>query len=309
MRARAGRLPPAAVRVPPAAALLALLLGLWLLWRPPSPDLAGQVHRLDLFNAHGLALWDSGWYGGHYLLGYSLLFPPLAGLLGIHGLGVLAVLASTAIFARLARLAFGSRAPLATALFALGAAGDLYIGRLTFALGVTLALAAVLAAATAADPPATHTTTRARSRAASPPTTPAGSRARLGLTALLSLACAAASPVAALFLALAALADLLANRRPARALALGVPGLLLVLLLAALFPEGGTESFGVTSLLAAAGLSGVVLLLLPARERLLRTGIALYLVALALAYLIPSPVGSNAVRLGVLFAAPILVGC
>jgi hypothetical protein len=262
------------------ALLLATLLALWLLWLPPSPDLAGQVYRMHLFAIEGFSLWDNNWYGGHYLLGYSLLFPPLAALLGLRLLGAGAVLASTLIFAQLARMRFGSRWTAATTLFALGAVGDLYIGRITFALGVSFGLGAVLAA----------------------------TRERRWVTTLLALACAAASPVAGLFLALAAAADLITNRAIARAAALALPALALIVALAALFPEGGQETFAFSSLLAAGGLSALVLLLLPPRERLLRTGLALYLLALVLAYLVPSPMGSNAVRLGVLFTPAILVG-
>jgi hypothetical protein len=266
----------------PALPILVLtgLLALWLVWLPPSPDLAGQVYRVHLFAVDGFSLWDNDWYGGHYLLGYSLLFPPLGALLGLRLLGAIAVLASTLIFAQLARLHFGSRWAAATALFAVGAAGDLYIGRITFALGVSFGLGAVLAA----------------------------TRERHWLTPLLSLACAAASPVAGLFLALAATADFITHRSVTRALALAAPALALIAALALLFPEGGEETFAFTSLLAAGGFSTLVMLLLPARERLLRNGLALYLLALLLAYLISSPMGSNAVRLGVLFTPAILVG-
>lgn len=260
--------------------VLATLLALWLLWLPPSPDLAGQVYRAHLFAVDGFSLWDNNWYGGHYLLGYSLLFPPLATLLGLHLLGVTAVVASTLIFARLARMRFGSRWAPATALFAVSAAGDLYIGRIAFALGVSFGLGAVLAAA----------------------------RERRWTAPLLSLLCAAASPVAGLFLALAAAADLLTNRSLARATALAGPALALIVALAVLFPEGGQETFAFSSLLAAAGLSALVMLLLAPEERLLRNGLALYLLALALAYLVASPMGSNVVRLGVLFTPAILVG-
>lgn len=262
------------------AFLLGTLLALWLLWFPPSPDLAGQVYRMHLFALDGFSLWDNNWYGGHYLLGYSLLFPPLAALLGLRLLGAIAVVASTLIFAQLASMRFGPRWAAATALFAVGAVGDLYIGRITFALGVSFGLGAVLTAA----------------------------RKQRWMTPLLSLACAAASPVAGLFLALAGAADLITNRAFVRAAALAVPSLALISALAVLFPEGGQETFAFSSLLAAGGLSALVMLLLPPRERLLRTGLALYLLALALAYLVPSPMGSNAVRLGVLFTPAILVG-
>jgi hypothetical protein len=261
--------------------LLGALLAVWLLWLPPSPDLAAQVYRIHLFSTDGFSLWDNNWYGGHYLPDYSLLFPPLATLVSLQVVGVVSVACSTLAFQRLARAHFDSRASRATALFAVSACGDLFIGRLTFALGVTFGVASVLAIAT-------------------------GHRK---LTVLLSLACAAASPVAALFLALAAAADLLTYRRPRRALTLAGPALGLTLTLTLLFPEGGYEPFALTALLAAVGASLALILLLPARERLLRRGAQLYLLALLLSYVVPSPMGSNAVRFGVLFAPATFVGC
>jgi len=261
--------------------LLGVLLLVWLLWRPPSPDLAAQVYRIHLFSTDGFSLWDNNWYGGHYLPDYSLLFPPLATLVSLQVVGVVSVACSTLAFRSLARAHFGSRASRATALFAVSACGDLFIGRLTFALGVTFGVASVLAIAT-------------------------GHRK---LTVLLSLACAAASPVAALFLALAAAADLLTHRSFRRALTLAGPALGLTLALTLLFPEGGYEPFALTALLAAAGASLALILVLPARERLLRRGAQLYLLALLLSYVVRSPMGSNSVRFGVLFAPAILAGC
>jgi hypothetical protein len=267
-------------RVDPPVALLVLLLAAWLVWFPPSPDLAAQVYRAHLFSVDGFSLWDNNWYGGHYLPDYSLLFPPLAALLGLQGVGVASVACSTLVFRRLARAHFGSRAAPASVLFAVGACGDLFIGRLTFALGVTFGMASVLAIV--------HGHTKR--------------------AALLSLGCAAASPVAALFLALAAAADLLTHRALLRALALAGPSLGLTLALILLFPDGGYETFAFSSLLAAAGLSLVLLFLLGARERLLRCGVGLYVVALLLSYFVRSSMGSNSVRLGVLLVPAIWAG-
>ncbi len=261
--------------------LLGALLVVWFLWRPPSPDLAAAVYRVHLFSVDGFALWDNNWYGGHYLPGYSLVLAPLATLLGLYWTGVAAVTLSTLIFRRLVAERFGSKTAVATALFALSATGDLFIGRIAFALGVTFALASVLSIV----------------------------RGHRVLAAVCSLACAAASPVAAAFLVLAAVADLTTNRRPARAAVLALPATVVTLALAALFPEGGYEPFALSSLLAAAGASLTLILVLPARERLLRRGAQLYLLALLLAYVVPSPMGSNAVRFGVLFAPAILAGC
>ena len=260
--------------------MLGALLAIWIVWYPHSPDLAAQAYRTHLFSVNGFTLWDNNWYAGHYLLDYSVLFPPLGALLGLRAVGAIAVCLSTVMFARLAREHFGARAPVASALFAIGAAGDLFIGRLTYALGVTFAVAAVLAVA----------------------------RRHYRLAAALSLACGATSPVAALFLALAAGADLLSNRAFVRAAVLGGPAVAVTFVLTVLFSDGGYETFSLTSLLAAAGSTLVLLLLLPARERLLRTGALLYLATLVVSYVVRSPMGSNAVRLGALLVPALLIG-
>jgi hypothetical protein len=260
--------------------LLALLIA-WVLWYPPSPDLAAQVFRVHLFKADGFSLWDNSWYGGHYLPSYSLLLPAMGAFLGLRLVGVLSALLSLWIFRRLIERADVAHRSAAGAVFVIGVAGDLFIGRIAFALGVALGLAAVLASVR-------------------------GSRL---LTGWLSLACAAASPVAAVFLVLCAGADWLVHRCAARTLALGGPALGLTAALALLLPEGGYEPFATSSLLAAAGASLCVLVFASPTRRLLRATFALYLLALLGAYIVPSPVGSNAVRFGVLFAPPLLVAC
>ncbi|MEA2265181.1 MAG: hypothetical protein QOE27_764, partial [Solirubrobacteraceae bacterium] len=136
----------------------------------------------------------------------------------------------------------------------------------------------------------------------------AAARSRRWTTAVLSLGCAAASPVAALYLLLLATADLLATRSVRRAAVLGLPALALAGGMAVLFPEGGTQTFSGPSVIAAFGVPLLMLWVLPTRERLLRWGVALYLGAVLASYALATPMGSNVVRLGVLLAPPILVG-
>src|SRR5205814_1824529 len=84
----------------------------------------------------------------------------------------------------------GPRARWAAIPFALAAVGDVWIGRLAFALGLCFALAAVLALAGGS------------------------SRGRVAAAALLAAMCAAASPVAGVPLALAALSESLWRGAP-----------------------------------------------------------------------------------------------
>ena len=129
----------------PAVALSAALAAAMLAWDPHVGDLAAQVFRTELFQRAGLGIWNGSWYGGHYTLTYSVLFPPLAALLGPRLVGTFAVVASSYLFDRLVRDRWGEAARWATLWFAAGVVTLLADGQLTFALGVAFALAAMRA--------------------------------------------------------------------------------------------------------------------------------------------------------------------
>ncbi len=255
------------------------LIALWLAVDPRTPDLAAQVYRVGLFRQLGFALWDEHWYDGHALLGYSLLYPPLANVLGMRVLAALSVLASSVLFTRLACSVYGDGARWGAAMFAVVALGDVWIGRLTFALGVSLALAAGLALL----------------------------RERWLWAALLAAVCAAASPVAGVLLVLAALSVALARRSPRLLLSVAVPVSVLVLILAALFPEGGYEPYPIRSFAATMLVALAFLLALPTGARVLRIGACVYVLACLACLLVRSPMGSNIERYAVLLAGPLLL--
>jgi hypothetical protein len=269
-----------------ATGIAAALVAVWLLLDPRTPDLAAQVYRAGLFEHGGFAVWDEHWYAGHALPGYSLLFPPLAALLGLRVLAALSVLVSAALFERLVLGVYGPAARWGAIWFAVAAVGDIWLGRLTFALGVTFAVAAVSAFA---------------------PARGGGLRREALPAALLAALCAAASPVAGVLLGLAALTYALA-RRSARALVvLALPAAVVVVPLALLFPEGGYEPFPIRSFAAVALVTLLFLWALPPGERLLWTGGVLYLLACACALVIHTPMGSNIERYAVLLAGPLLL--
>jgi hypothetical protein len=259
--------------------LAAVLLAVWLIIEPRTPDLAAQVYRVDLFRRLGPAVWDEHWYGGHHLPGYSLIFPPLGSLLGIRVLGALSVLASSALFERIARARFGTAARWGGLFFALAAVGDVWVGRLAFALGVCVALAAVLALM----------------------------RGHALTAAALAALCAAASPVAGALLGLAGLSAALARRSPRPLLSLAAPAAVVVVALALLFPEGGFEPYPLLSFLATALVVLAFLWALPRDQRLLGVGGIVYLAACLFCLLVRTPIGSNVERYGVLLAGPLLV--
>ena len=121
----------------PAVALSAVLAAAMLAWAPPVGDLAAQVFRTELFQRIGLGIWNGSWYGGHYTLTYSVLFPPLGALLGPRLVGTFAVIASSYFFDRLVRDRWGKAARWATLWFAAGVVTLLADGQLTFALDVS----------------------------------------------------------------------------------------------------------------------------------------------------------------------------
>jgi hypothetical protein len=248
-----------------------------LIWAPPSQDLAAASFRADLFADHGFLLWNDQWYSGHYLLSYSVLYPPLGALLGPELVGAVAVVAAAILFAILAERRFGSVALVPSLWFAVGVTAWLLTGRIPFLLAVPIGLAALL------------------------PRSPGPLWPAALLAALTSLA----SPVAGLFLGLAGVALGLAGERGRGvALALGAAGPIVVLNL--LFPVGGTEPFVFSAFIAVPLLAVVVVWLVPARYRALRIGAVLYGALAIVAFAVPTALGGNVTRLGALFAGPVL---
>jgi hypothetical protein len=264
--------------------LAIVFAALWLAFAPATPDLAAQVFRAELFERDGFAVWNAQWYGGHHTPGYSLLSPPLSALLGARLVGAIAAVVAAALFERLARAHFGSRAVLATWVFAAATACDLLIGRVTYALGMTIALGALLAL----------------------------QRGRPRLAVALAALCCAGSPVAGLFLALAGVAIALGSGRDderlrRRGLALAAAAFAPAAFLALAFPEGGTQGFANAEALRVLAACAILLAWLPRGERTLRVGTALYALASIGSFLLPTPMGGNATRLGATFAAPLLL--
>ncbi len=259
------------LRALPAWTLAAVLAAAYLVAAPTSADLAAQMYRADL----GLVVWDNGWYAGHHMPGYSVLFPPLAALLGPQLVGALSAVASAALFERLVRDTEGAR--VGALWFAAATATSLITGRLTFALGVAVGLGAVLAAA----------------------------RGRHGWACALGVLASLASPVAGAFVALAAAAWWL-DRRRWWPVALAACGLGPAVLLAVAFPEGGSFPFVASSFWPALAAAVAVLVVIPRDARVVRIGVALYALAMVASFVLSTPMGGNVVRLGALFAGPVV---
>jgi hypothetical protein len=256
------------------AAVLAAAYGLT---QPPSADLAAQLFRTQLFERVGFTVWNAQWFAGHHVPGYSVLFPPAAALVGPRLVGALSCVASALLFERLAHERFGSRAWLGATWFGAATATNLLTGRLTFALGVALGLGALLA----------H------------------QRRRSAAAVVLAVLCPWGSPVAGLFLALACAAHAVGSRRRD---ALWVAGAALAstAALQLLFVENGVEPFVFSAFWPTIAFSAVVMALVPRDQRSLRAGALLYAAGCVGAFVLATPMGGNAARLGTLFAGPVL---
>jgi hypothetical protein len=251
---------------------------LYLIVEPRTVDLAAGTYRADLFDREGFAIWNGNWFSGHHSPAYSVLFPPLGGLLGVRMVGALSAIAAAAAFEALAHRRWGERARWGAIVFGLGTLTSLYAGRIPFALGVAFGIAALLAL----------------------------QRERLALAAALAAACTMASPVAGLFLAIAAAALFLAGRRwPGVALASAA--LVPAVVLAIAFPDAGREPFDASAFVPLPIFALAFVLAVPREERELRIGAALYCLACVGWFVVDSPMGGNAVRMGALFGAPLLL--
>jgi hypothetical protein len=91
-------------------------------------------------------------------------------------------------------------------------------------------------------------------------------------------------------------------------LALAAGAFIPAVALALAFPEGGRQPFATVGFVVTLAAALTVLALLPRGWRTLRTGAALYALAVVAALLIDSPMGANASRVAVTFA-PALLAC
>jgi len=255
-----------------------------LIWKPRVVDLAAHEFRAWLFGSEGFAIWNGQWYGGHHAPAYSILSPLLGWALGVRTALALAALASAALLAALLRLRYPPSVSRLGVLWAgVGCGTLIWTGRLPFAIGTALALASLYAFA----------------------------RRRPGLALALGVLAPLGSPVAGLFLTMAACAIAIAHRNERRtrewALALAAASFLPPVFLSFAFPEGGWAPFPTTAYLPIPLFALACLAVLPRRDASLRWGAVLYALGSTLALFIDTPMGGNAVRLGALVGGPLLV--
>ena len=259
------------------AALSAALLAAALVWLgPPGADLAEHAYQRTLFLNDGFALWNNFWYAGRYsFVTYSVLYYPLAALLGIRLLAVATVSTAALAFAVVVSKQWGPTARWSSRTFAVVWCGIVFSAAFPFALGAALALLAIWAL-----------------QARRP--------WRFALLAALTLA---ASPLAFLLLALLLAGFGIARWRDRRALV--VPALTIAVFGAVemalwrAFSGSGRYPFSWQELLAALVFCGLGLAMSwrVERARPLWWMFVVYLAAVLGAFAIPSAVGENVLRL------------
>jgi hypothetical protein len=256
-----------------AAASLAAAL-LWL--GPPGADLAEHAYQRALFLQDGFTLWNNFWYAGRYsFVTYSVLYYPLAALLGIKLLAVATVSTAALAFAVVVSREWGPTARWSSRTFAVVWCGIIFSAAFPFALGAALALLAIWALQ-------------------------AHRPWRFAVLAALTLA---ASPLAFLLLALLLAGFGIARWSDRRALVgpgvtIAVFGVVEAALWRA-FPASGKYPFSWQELLAAVVFCVLGFLMAWRVERagLLRWMFVVYLAACLGAFVIPSAVGENVLRL------------
>ena len=273
--------------------------GVLLGWR--GGDLPAQIYRVEAIRQHGLALWDSQWFAGHWMLGYSVLYPELAATIGLSVTSVLSAMVAAGAFDRLAHAHFARAAARpASIVFTVSLIVETAIGQLPFLAGEAAGLCCCVALA----------------------------RRRPWLAALAAVLAGLLSPLAAAFVALAVAAWLLATWSPpiptgsglranviGRLRRPGVGGAIGALvaigaplgLVGLLFPGQGPMPYPLGDCAWELGIAAAMWVITPVTERALRAGILLFATAAVASVIVPSALGGNIGRIEDCLALPLAV--
>jgi hypothetical protein len=271
----------------PSPAVAALIVGLGLLigWR--GVDLPAQLYRVASFKAHGFTIWDAQWFGGHYTLNYSVLFPALAGVIGVTTVTIVTAALAALAFERLATAHLGTGGRPAAFVFAVSTVVQTAIGQLPFLTGEALGLCACWAA----------------------------SKNRWILAGAFALGASLTSPLAGAFIMIALGGWILSRwrshrrtRRLAKVAAVIVAGGLPIAAASVLFPGQGIMPYPGLDFAWEMGIAAGLWCIAGRSHATVRTGLILYAVAATAAFVVPSAIGGNIGRLGDVLALPLAVG-
>ncbi|MFE6777638.1 MFS transporter [Streptomyces sp. NPDC057702] len=281
----------------PVGASLVLAAVLHLLWvllvANSGGDLAAQDAWATFATEHPESAYNFAWFGGMHPVSYSVISPYLMAEIGVRTTMVIAGTLSAGLIALLLVRSRAVRRPMLPALYgAVALSFNAASGRVTFGLGLMFGLGAV--AVIFAWP------RRWRSQQWS------HRLARGGTAALLSALATLSSPVAGLYVGIVAAALWLTKRRSA-AYALGVTPSLVVALSAWLFPFSGTMPMNFTSTFMPFLSAVAAYFFAPKQWRTVRVAALLYGLAVMLVWAIPSQIGSNITRFGMIFGGVVLL--
>jgi len=255
---------------------IAASLAAFLLWAtPPGIDWAAHAYQRTFLLQHGFQIWNNFWYAGRYsFVTYSLIYYPLAALLGIKVLALASIASAAMAFSIVVFRQWGAISKLSSRSFAVVWVGIIGAAAFPFALAISFALLSIWAL---------------QQRR----------RAQFAIGAVLTLA---ASPLAFLLLAIA-LGGAALSRRTLRDARLPVAVVLacgvVEVLIYRLFGDGGRFPFQTLQLLPGIAFSLLGLWVtrgVPA-ARPLRGIFGIYLVVLLATYVVPSSIGSNIERI------------
>ncbi len=265
----------------------------WALLATSGGDIAAQDAWAEFARAHPDSAYNLAWYGGMHPVSYSVLSPYVMAVLGVRPTMMIAGTVSAGLLALLLVRSRALSRPLWPALFGAAAfTGNAVSGRVTFGLGLMFGLAAVAAVFVW---PQRWRTPAARHR-----------WPRAAVVGLLAGAATAGSPVAGLFVGIVAAGLWLGHRRAA-SLALGLPPVAVVALSAWLFPFSGQQPMPWASMILPLAFALAVFLLAPSWWRTVRLGAVLYALGVVAVWVIPSQIGTNITRLGLIFGGVLVV--
>ena len=254
---------------------------------PTGGDLAAHLYRTSLVQ-HGILVWDNLWFAGQYpLSSYSLLYYPLAAVVGNAALGVIGAVAAAAIFASIAQREWLAAGRWPGRVFAVLVAGQAFTAAYPYDMGMAALLGTIWAL----------------------------QRKHAVLAALCVLLTLGFSPLAFLLLVLALTALWLRKRRIDRQTlivgsAVALSGGIELLVLTVMPSPGLFYPYGTWRLLAGLAIAALgVAVSLRGRGRWpLATIFIVWAVATIGADLIPSPIGHNLIRASVFVPSLMLVG-
>nr|WP_237499889.1 hypothetical protein [Streptomyces sp. SID8379] len=242
-------------------------------------DLAAQQAWARFAADHGASAYNLFWYGGMHTANYSLISPYLMAGIGVRPVTVVSGLVAAWLGAVLV-VRTGIARPLAPAvLLSLALWCNVASGRTTFALGVALGLGTCVALT---------------------------GRPRYTAAVLCSALATTASPVAGLFLAVVG-AGYLCVRDWGRAAAYMAPPAVVVGATTLLFPFKGEQLMPADRIWPPVVFSLALVAAGPRRWRVARWAACVYAAGTVVAYLVPSPVGTNVERLAELAAPAVLL--